>query len=95
MTKGYEQRKTSNKRYLATLDNISLRLPKGRKDVIRAHAETHGESVNAFINRAIDETLERDAVKARIGSGATPSTGSCDEYEINKGGLNHGDTSPD
>lgn len=60
MTKGYEQRKESNKRYLATLDNIALRLPKGRKEEIRAHAEQHGESVNAFISRAIDETISRD-----------------------------------
>ena len=60
MTKGYEVRKESNKRYLAKLDNIALRLPKGRKDEIRSHAEAHNESVNAFISRAIDETMQRD-----------------------------------
>lgn len=41
-------------------DEIKVRVPKGNKDVIKAHAETHGESVNAFVNRAIDETMERD-----------------------------------
>ena len=33
---------------------------KGRKDAIRAHAEKNGESLNGFINRAIDEAMERD-----------------------------------
>ena len=41
-------------------DEIKVRVPKGNKDVIKTHAETHGESVNAFVNRAIDETMERD-----------------------------------
>lgn len=60
MSKGYEQRKESNKRYLDKLDHIALRLPKGDKDKIRAHAESRGESVNAFIARAIAETIKRD-----------------------------------
>ncbi len=60
MTKGYQQRKKANEKYLATLDEIKLRVPKGRKDVIRAHADGRGESVNGFINRAINETIERD-----------------------------------
>lgn len=60
MTKGYEIRKESNKRYLATQDEIKIRLPKGRKDEIKAHAEERSESVNAFITRAIDETMQRD-----------------------------------
>lgn len=42
------------------LDRINLTVPKGRKDIIRAHAEAQGESVNAFINRAISEAMERD-----------------------------------
>ena len=60
MTKGYEVRKEANKRYLAKQDNIALRLPKGRKDEIKAHAERMSESVNGFISRAIDETMQRD-----------------------------------
>ena len=42
------------------LDRINLTVPKGQKDQIKAHAEACGESVNAFINRAIDEAMERD-----------------------------------
>lgn len=36
-------------------------MPKGQKDVAKAHAEAQGESLNAFINRAINETMERDS----------------------------------
>ena len=42
------------------LDRINLTVPKGRKDIIKAHAEARSESVNAFINRAISEAMERD-----------------------------------
>ena len=60
MSKAYDQRKEANKRYLDKLDHIALRLPKGEKEKIRAHADSRGESVNAFIARAIAETIERD-----------------------------------
>ena len=42
------------------LDRINLTVPKGKKDTIKAHAEANSESVNGFINRAIDEAMERD-----------------------------------
>ena len=42
------------------LDRVNLTMPKGRKDTVKAHAEARGESLNAFINRAINETMERD-----------------------------------
>ena len=41
-------------------DRINVTMPKGQKEVIQAHSETRGESVNGFINRAISETMERD-----------------------------------
>ena len=41
-------------------DKVLVRLPKGTKENIQAHAEAHSESVNGFINRAITETMERD-----------------------------------
>lgn len=55
-------------------DTVQLRVPKGRRDIIRAHAETHSESINAFISRAIDETMERDGIKARIENGEMPTS---------------------
>lgn len=42
-------------------DEIKIRMPKGQKGIIQAHAEANGESVNGFINRAITETMERDS----------------------------------
>lgn len=42
-------------------DEIKVRVTKGQKEKIKAHAaKKDGGSVNAFINRAIDETMERD-----------------------------------
>lgn len=41
-------------------DEIKVRVNKGRKAEIQSYAEAHGQSVNGFINRAIDETMERD-----------------------------------
>lgn len=46
-------------------DEIKVRVEKGRRETIKAHAEAHGESVNGFIGRAIDETMERDAERRR------------------------------
>ena len=48
-------------RYIAkAYDRVNLTMPKGKKETIQTHAQDTGESVNAFINRAIDETMERD-----------------------------------
>lgn len=46
---------------------IPLFLPKGMKAKIRAHADARGESTNSFINRAIDEAMERDKAKDESG----------------------------
>lgn len=56
------QRKATDK-YLEKFDEIRVRVYKGNKDKIKNHAEAHGESVNGFINRAITETMEREAQK--------------------------------
>ena len=58
MTKNSEYR---NKWISEKLDRVNLTMPKGQKDVAKAHAEAQGESLNAFINRAINETMERDS----------------------------------
>lgn len=58
------QQKAVSKYMKENYDEIKVRVEKGRKDMIKAHAENHGESVNGFINRAIDEAMERDEKEA-------------------------------
>ena len=53
-------RKAVHKYIRENYDRIELTTPKGKKAEIKAHADDLGESVNGFINRAIDETMERD-----------------------------------
>ena len=56
-----EARKQGNRRWdAANLDRLSITVPKGKKDLIKAHAASRGESLNKFINRAIDETMQRE-----------------------------------
>lgn len=54
------QQKATNKWIAKTYDRINLTVPKGKQADIKAHAARRGESVNGFINRAIDETIARD-----------------------------------
>ena len=51
------QQKAVHKYVKNNYDRIELTVPKGHKAEIKAHADS---SVNGFINRAIDETMERD-----------------------------------
>ena len=44
-------------------EEIKVRVYKGEKGKIKNHAEQHGESLNGFVKRAIDETIERDTAK--------------------------------
>lgn len=41
-------------------DDIRLQVPKGQKAVIKAHADSMGESIGGFIKRAIKQTMETD-----------------------------------
>ena len=60
-----EARRRANEKYNAkAYDQILLRVKKGQKKVIQAHADSRGESMAAFITRAIQETMERDAQKS-------------------------------
>ena len=54
------QRRAVAKYNAANYDRVELRLDKGRKEEVKAHADSQGESLNAFINRAIAETMARD-----------------------------------
>lgn len=65
MSTHYAQRKAANERYLAKMDEIRIRMPKesGLKEAVHAHAEGRGESVQAFILRAIQEAMHREQMK--------------------------------
>ncbi len=58
-----EAQKRATKKYLDTLERVYIRVPKGQKDVIKDHAMSKGESVNEFVLRAVNETMERDKHK--------------------------------
>lgn len=64
----YQQCKASIKRYMDKQDEIRVRMPKesGIKEAVQRHIESTGESVNAFVLRAIVETMRRDQHKSCI-----------------------------
>ena len=45
-------------------ERFSLTVPKGDKDAIKTHAAAKGESVNAYINRVINEDMQRGDSKS-------------------------------
>ncbi len=57
------QQKAVSKYMKQNYDVYQIRMPKGRKEILRVHAENQRESLNGFINRAIDEAIERDNEK--------------------------------
>lgn len=62
---GGKTRASSINRYMAkAYDRINLIVPKGRKEIIKAHAAARGESINAFAIRAMNAQMERDAAEA-------------------------------
>ena len=42
------------------LDRVNLTMPKGNKEQVKETADRLGLSLNAYINLAIDERMERD-----------------------------------
>ena len=58
-------RKEANARYMENFVEVKTRMTPEKRAIIKAHAKDQGESVNAFINRAIDEAMRRDKEKAR------------------------------
>lgn len=47
------------------IDELRLRVPKGQRAIIHEHANKMGESTNAFLKRAVAETMERDTKKSK------------------------------
>jgi predicted HicB family RNase H-like nuclease len=57
------QRKAADKYIKEKTDEIKFRVAKGRKSFLQLHAQSCGESLNAFVNRAVDEAVKRDISK--------------------------------
>ena len=64
------QQKAVNKYVREKYDRINITMPKGQKEIIQKASEAVGCSVNAYINEAIQERLERD--KAAQGDSTAP-----------------------
>lgn len=53
-----EAKLRANKKYLNTLDETRIRMPRGKLSAIKARADELGMSVNAYINKLIDADLQ-------------------------------------
>lgn len=53
----------ANKKYQHKFDKVQIRVSHEDKEIIDRHAESMGESTNAFVRRAIAETIARDFKK--------------------------------
>lgn len=60
MTVSKKQQASVNRYIAKSYDRINLTVPKGKKELIQNFAQSIGESVNGFINRAIDEALKEE-----------------------------------
>ena len=60
-----DARKEGNRKWdTANLDRVSIAMPKGKKDDIKAAAAAVGESMNQYIINAVEQRMERDNEKA-------------------------------
>lgn len=56
-----DARKRANNKWREKFEEIRFRVPNGQKQMIQAHVSECGdESLNAFLVRAVRETIERD-----------------------------------
>ena len=49
--------RASNKYNAKAYDRLNIVVPKGKREKIKAHAESQGESLNGYVNRLIDEDM--------------------------------------
>ena len=50
----------AHKRYMKDFVEVKVRMKANKRSIIHEHAANMGESATAFMNRAIDETMQRD-----------------------------------
>ena len=44
-------------------DRLEMKVPKGKKEKIVAYAKKHDGSLNKFLNRLVDEAMDKDGEK--------------------------------
>ena len=54
----------ANKKYHQKFHKLQVRISYDEKDILESHAESTGESVNAFVRRAIAEAIAHDNARA-------------------------------
>ena len=76
MAKNSEARIKANNRYNdKAYDRINIAVPKGKKAILQEVANRYGLSVNGYLNKLIDEAMEREGM-SQIATGSTEdSTG--------------------
>lgn len=57
---GKTSAKSINKYIAKAYDRINLTVPKGKKDAIKAHAESKGMSLNGYINSLINKDMGQE-----------------------------------
>ncbi len=72
---GKASTRAQNKYIAKTYDRVNLTMPKGNKEIVQACAEAEGESVNAYINKAIDQRMERDGARGPQAGAEGPQVG--------------------
>ena len=50
----------AQKKYMENFVEIKVRMTADKRSIVQEHAANMGESATGFINRAINETMERD-----------------------------------
>ena len=58
-----EAQARATKKYHAKFERLYVRMAPEFKRAVELHAEKMGESVNAFVQRAITQTMEKDQKK--------------------------------
>ena len=58
-----KEQQESQKKYMSKMARVGLTMTPEKKQRLQDHADSQGESVNEFVNRAIDETIERDSAE--------------------------------
>lgn len=53
------QQKATHKYIKNNYDRAEIQMPKGKKELVKAYAEKQGLSLNAYINKLIDEDMNQ------------------------------------